>query len=387
MSDYYFNEEHLLFRKSLKDFLKKEAIPHIDTWEEQGFSSRDFWKKFGQMGYFGLNYEEKYGGSNVDFFFSVVLIEEISKCWSGGFAILPMVHSYMSSTYIQTYGSEILKEKYLPKAMSGDWIGSIAISEPTAGSDVANIRTKAIRHGDHYIVNGSKTFITNAVYGNYIVAVVKTSEEEGPGSVSLIVIDRQTEGVSAKPLRKLGWHASDTAELHFDDVKVPAENLIGEEGMGFYYLMGGLQLERLVGAISAIAGCENMLQYALQYVNERQAFGRKINRFQVIRHNIAQLASEIESNKYFVYHCCRLHNDQQYAVKECSMAKLLATELANKVATECLQFFGGYGYMEEYKMARAFRDTRVGTIGAGTSEVMREIISKMVIDGQAYEQS
>ena len=387
MSNYYFTEEHQLFRKSLRDFLQKEAMPHIDVWEEQGYTSREFWKKFGQMGYFGLNYEEQYGGSNVDFFFSVVLIEEISKCWSGGFSILPMVHSYMSTTYIQTYGSQSLKEKYLPKALSGEWIGAIAISEPSAGSDVANIRTKAVRDGDHYIVTGSKTFITNAVYGNYIVTVVKTSDEEGPGSVSLLVIDRQSEGVSAKALRKLGWHSSDTAELHFDEVKVPVENLVGEEGMGFYYLMGGLQLERLVGAISAIAGCENMLHYALQYVNDRQAFGRKINRFQVIRHNIAQLASEIESNKYFVYHCCRLHNDQQYAVKECSMAKLLATELANKTATECLQFFGGYGYMEEYKMARAFRDTRVGTIGAGTSEVMREIISKMVIDGQSYELS
>jgi len=385
--DYYFKEEHQLFRKSLRDFLDKEVMPHIDEWEENRRIPKEFWKKFGEMGYFGINFPEKYGGADLDFFYSVVLVEEISKCWSGGFAILPMVQSYMSTPYILTHGSSKLKEKYLPKAIAGEAICSIAISEPDAGSDVMNIRTKATLEGDHYIVNGSKTFITNGVYGDFLIAVVKTDPEAGASGISLLVIDRQAEGVSASKLKKLGWHTSDTAELSFDDVKVPKENLIGDEGMGFYYLMGGLQLERLVGAISAIGGCEQMLQYALQYMNERKAFGRKINKFQVLRHRIAQLASEIESTKYFTYHCCRLHNDQQYAVKESSMAKLLATELANKVATQCLQFLGGYGFMEEYKMARAFRDARIGTIGAGTSEVMREIIGKMVIDGQEYEKA
>jgi alkylation response protein AidB-like acyl-CoA dehydrogenase len=250
-----------------------------------------------------------------------------------------------------------------------------------------NIQTKAIRDGDHYIVNGSKTFITNGVYGDFMVTVVKTDPEAGVGGVSLLVIDRETEGVSARKLKKLGWHSSDTAELSFDDVRVPVENLIGDEGMGFYYLMGGLQLERLVGAIGSIGSCDASLKYSLQYMSERKAFGRPINKFQVLRHRVAQMASEMESSRYFIYHCCRLHNDGEYAVKESSMAKLLGTELCNKVATECLQFFGGYGFMEDYKMARVFRDARIGTIGAGTSEVMREIIAKMVIDGQEYEES
>lgn len=387
MKSYYFTEEHNLFRQSLRDFLNKEVVPNIDQWEEDRRIPKDFWRKFGEMGYFGLNFPEKYGGLDLDFFYSVVLVEEISKCFSGGFAILPMVQSYMSTPYILSHGSDYLKEKYLPKAITGELICSIAISEPSAGSDAMNIQTKAIRDGDHYIVNGSKTFITNGVYGDFMVTVVKTDPEAGVGGVSLLVIDRNAEGVSARKLKKLGWHASDTAELSFDDVRVPAENLIGDEGMGFYYLMGGLQLERLVGAVGTIGSCDASLKYALQYMSERKAFGRPINKFQVLRHRIAQMASEMESNRYFIYHCCRLHNDGEYAVKESSMAKLLGTELCNKVATECLQFFGGYGFMEDYKMARVFRDARIGTIGAGTSEVMREIIAKMVIDGQEYEGS
>jgi len=264
-------------------------------------------------------------------------------------------------------------------------VSSIAITEPGAGSDVANIQTKAILEDDHYIVNGSKTFITNAVYGDLIVAVVKTNPEAGTAGVSLLVMDRQAEGISATKLKKLGWHASDTAELAFDNVKVPKENLLGEEGKGFYYLMGGLQLERLIGAIMGYAGSESALEYALQYMSERSAFGRTINKFQVLRHRVAQMATEIEACKQFVLHCARMHNDKKYAVKECSMAKLLASELADKVMYQCLQFFGGYGYMEEYKIARAFRDARIGTIGGGSSEIMREIIAKMVIDEVSYK--
>lgn len=389
MKSPYFKEEHQLFRQTLRDFLKKEAIPYIDQWEEDRRVPKAFWQKFGEMGYFGLNFPEQYGGLDVDFFYSVVLVEEISKCFSGGFAILPMVQSYMSTPYILMHGSEQLKQKYLPKAIAGEWICSIAISEPGAGSDAMNIQTKAIKDdsGEYYIVNGSKTFITNGVYGDFMVAVVKTDPEAGANGISLLVIDRHAEGVSARKLKKLGWHASDTAELNFDEVKVPVENLIGDEGMGFYYLMGGLQLERLVAAVSSIGICDASLRYTLKYMSERKAFGRPINKFQVLRHKIAQLASEMESNRYFTYHCCNLHNQGEYIVKECSMAKLLATELTNKVATECLQCFGGYGYMEDYKMARVFRDTRIGTIGAGTSEVMREIIAKMVIDGQEYDEA
>ncbi|MFN8300550.1 MAG: acyl-CoA dehydrogenase family protein [Chitinophagales bacterium] len=385
MKSYYFTEEHEIFRQGLKEFLQREVAPFIDKWEEEQRIPKELWKKFGEMGYLGLNYSTQYGGEGADFWYSVIFCEEVAKVWSGGFAVTPLVIQYMSTPYIYKHGSERLKEKYLVPTIKGELVSSIGITEPGAGSDVQNIKTRAVREGDYYIVNGSKTFITNAVYGDYIVTVVKTDSSKGFEGVSLLVIDRNAPGVSAKKLKKLGWHASDTAELFFDNVKVPAENLIGEEGQGFIYLMGGLQTERLTGAISAIAGCENAMDYTLQYMSERQAFGRSINKFQVLRHRMAQLASEIECTKHFVYHCCRLNNDGEYAVKESSMAKLLATELSDKVAYQCLQNFGGYGYMEEYKMARMFRDSRILTIGGGSSEIMREIIAKMIIDDKQYE--
>ncbi len=389
MSTYskYFNEDHEMFRQGLRTFLDKEVMPYIDEWEENRRTPHSIWKKMGEMGYLGLNYPEKYGGMEADFFYSVVFMEEVSRCFSGGFAVAPLVMQYMSTPYIYKYGSEFLKEKYLAKTIAGESVSCIAITEPGAGSDAANIQTRAIRNGDHYVVNGAKTFITNAYFGDYLIAVVKTDPEKGVNGVSLLVIDLKSEGVSARKLKKLGWHASDTAELNFDDVKVPVENLIGEEGQGFYYLMGGLQLERLAGAVSAIAGCEHALEYALKYMGERKAFGRTINKFQVLRHRVAQLATEIESAKAFTYHLCELHNEGKYAVKECSMAKLLATELSDKTMYQCLQFFGGYGYMEEYKIARLFRDSRILTIGGGSSEIMREIISKMVIDEKNYKQA
>lgn len=385
MNSYYFTEEHEMFRESLRSFLQKEVIPNIDQWEEERKTPKEIWKKMGDLGFLGLAYPEKFGGSNLDFFYDVIFSEEIAKVYSGGFMITQLVVQYMSGPYILKYGSERLKEKYLPGIISGELISCIGISEPGAGSDVANIQTTAKREGDFYIVNGSKTFITNGVYGDFIVTVVKTDPNAGPAGVSLLVIDRNAEGVSATKLKKLGWHASDTAELGFDNVKVPVENLIGEEGQGFYYLMGGLQIERLAGAIAGYAACEGALEYTLKYMAEREAFGRPINKFQVLRHRIAQLASEIEATKQFVLYCSRLNADGKYAVKECSMAKLLATELSDKVMYQCLQFFGGYGYMEEYKIARMFRDSRIGTIGGGTSEIMREIIAKMVIDDVSYK--
>lgn len=385
MQSYYFTEEHEMFRKSLKQFLDKEVAPNIIEWEKQQRIPRDIWKKMGEMGFLGLSYPEEYGGVNLDFFYDFIFCEETSKVFSGGFTITQLVVQYMSGPYILKHGSEALKKKYLPGLISGEMISSIGITEPSAGSDVLNIKTTAIKNGDHYIVNGSKTFITNAVYGDIIVTVVKTDPEAGAGGFSLLILDRNAEGVSARKLNKLGWHASDTAELNFDNVKVPVENLVGEEGQGFYYLMGGLQLERLVGGISAIAACESALEYTLQYMSERKAFGRSINKFQVLRHRMAQLTSEVEVLKQYNLHCARLQNDGVYAVKECSMAKLLSSELSDKVVTQCLQSFGGYGYMEDFHIARMFRDSRILTIGAGSSEIMREIIAKMVIDDVSYQ--
>ena len=387
MQNSYFTEEHELFRQSLRTFLQKEVKPYVDEWEKVGKIPREIWKKMGDMGFLGLSYPEEYGGSNLGFFYDVVFNEELGRINSGGFIITQQVVQYMSGPYILKYGSKALKEKYLPGIISGEKISCIGITEPGAGSDVQNIQTKAILQGDHYLVNGSKTFITNGVYGDFIITVVKTKPGERAGGVSLLVIDRNAEGVSARKLNKLGWHASDTAELSFDNVKVPAENLIGEEGKGFFYLMNGLQLERLCFIPGSVASMEWAIGQALQYMSEREAFGKSLDRFQVLRHRIARLASEVEALKAFSYHCCKMYDLDIYDVKLCSMAKVLCTELHEKVATKCLQFYGGYGFMEDYPMARMYRDVRVGTIGGGSSEVMREIIAKMVIDDKQYKKA
>lgn len=387
MKTIQFTEEHNLFRQSLRDFIDREIQPHIDQWEEDRRVPREIWKKMGDMGFLGIGYPAEYGGSNLDFSYDVVFNEELGRINSGGFIITQQVVQYMSGPYILKYGSEALKRKYLPGIISGEKISSIGITEPGAGSDAQNIQTRAIREGDYYIVNGAKTFITNGVYGDFIVTVVKTNPEMGAAGVSLLVIDRNAEGVSARKLKKLGWHASDTAELNFDNVKVPVENLIGQEGKGFFYLMNGLQLERLCFIPCTVVACEMAIEKSLQYMSEREAFGQPLNKFQVLRHRIAQLAAEVESLKAFSYYCCHLYGSGVYDVKLCSMAKLISTELQEKIATQCLQFYGGYGFMEEYPMARMYRDCRVGTIGGGSSEIMREIISKIVIDQANYEKA
>ena len=387
MTNKNFTESHELFRQSLRAFIDKEVHPNIDQWEEDRRIPRSIWKKMGDMGFLGLSYQEEYGGSGLDFFYDVVFNEELGRVNSGGFIITQQVVQYMSGPYILKYGSDALKKKYLPGLISGDLISSIGITEPGAGSDAQNIQTRAVKNGDHYIVNGSKTFITNGVYGDLIVTVVKTNPDAGAAGVSLLVIDRNAEGVSARKMKKLGWHSSDTAELSFDNVKVPVENLVGSEGAGFYYLMNGLQLERLCFIPCSVVAMEYAIEKSLQYMSERTAFGRPINKFQVLRHRIAQLASEVEAMKAFSYHACELYAKGIYDVKKCSMAKLICTELNEKVATQCLQFYGGYGFMEDYPMARMYRDCRVGTIGGGSSEIMREIIAKIVIDSMDYKKA
>ena len=381
----YFSEEHEMFRKSLRDFLKREVKPNLNKWEKDGKIPKEIWKKMGKMGFLGLSYPEKYGGGNLDFFFEVVLNEEMGRLNSGGFTITQQAVQYMSGPYILKYGSDLLKSKYLPGIISGNLISCIGITEPNTGSDVQNIQTNAIKKGDNYIVNGSKTFITNGVYGDFIVTVVKTDPAARSKGISLLVIDLDSPGITKTKIDKLGWRSSDTAELSFDNVVVPSENLVGEEGKGFYYLMNGLQLERLCFMPSSIATMEFAISESLSYMNERKAFGKSINKLQVLRHRIAQLSSEIEALKVFSYYCCSLYDKKIYDVKLCSMGKLLCTELHEKVSTQCLQFFGGNGYTEDYPMARMYRDSRVGTIGGGTSEIMRDIIAKIIIDGKDYE--
>ena len=382
--NYFFSSEHQLFRSSLRDFLAREVVPHLDEWEEIGYPPREIWKKFGDQGYFGLMYPEKWGGLNLDFFFDVVLLEELSKINSGGFAAAVMAHPYLALTHVNAEGSDAQKEKYLRPGIAGEKFGCLAITEPGGGSDVASLRTTAVLEGDEYVINGSKTFITNGVLSDFLVVAVKTNPDAKAAGISMILVDRDTPGLTATKLDKLGWRASDTGEIGFDEVRVPKENLLGAPNSGFYYIMQHFALERLLLAIGGLAASEAALDAALQYMSEREAFGRPINKFQVLRHRVAQMASEIEMNRAFIYHLCRCHDSGDYVVKEAAMAKLLATQLCDRVTTQCLQMFGGYGFMEDFPLARMFRDSRLGTIGGGTSEIMCEIIAKTIIDDKKY---
>ncbi|MFI1745729.1 acyl-CoA dehydrogenase family protein [Thalassobellus sediminis] len=385
MNSMYFTEEHNLFRKSLQDFLKKEVVPNIDAWEKTGTIDRFIWKKFGDMGFFGINYPETYGGSNLDLFYTIILQEELQKINSGGFAAAIWAHVYLAMTHLKAEGDEAIKQKYLVPSIAGDKIGCLCISEPSGGSDVAGMRTRAVKEGDYYVVNGSKTFITNGVYSDYLVVAAKTSPELGNKGMSIFVVDRDTEGISATKLDKLGWRASDTAEIAFDNVKIPASNLLGEENHGFAYIMQHFSLERLVMGVNAHARAEYALEYALNYMSERTAFGKELNKYQALRHKFVDLYADMEICKEYNYSVTNKLNKGEYVVKEATISKLKSTKMADDVIYECMQFLGGYGYMEEYPMARLLRDSRLGTIGGGTSEILREILSKMIIDKKEYK--
>ncbi len=385
MNSMYFTEEHELFRQSLKEFLKKEVTPHIEKWEKTGDIDRFIWEKFGEMGYFGIAYPEEYGGLELDLFYTVIFLEELQKINSGGFAAAMWAHAYLAMTHINKEGDHRIKETYLRPSISGEKIGCLCITEPFGGSDVAGMRTTAVKDGDHYIINGSKTFITNGVYSDYLVIAAKTNPELGNKGISIFVMDRDTQGISATKLDKLGWKASDTGEIAFDNVKIPLHNLMGEENKGFSYIMQHFALERLIMGVNAHARAEYALDYVIEYMSQREAFGRTIDKFQALRHTVADIASEVEMCKEFNYSITKRLDKGQYVVKEASMSKLLSTKIADEAIYKCLQLLGGYGYMEEYPMARLFRDSRLGPIGGGTSEILREIIAKMVIDKKEYK--
>jgi len=381
----YFTEEHELFRESLKDFLQKEVVPHIDKWEETGTIERFIWEKFGEMGYFGLATPENYEGLGLDLFYTVIFLEELQKINSGGFAAAMWAHEYLAMTHLNKNANDAQKKAYLIPSVNGEKIGCLGVTEPFGGSDVAGMRTTAERKGDKYIVNGSKTFITNGVYGDYIILAAKTDPAAGNKGISMLIVDRNSPGVSASKLNKLGWRASDTAELAFDNVEVPSANLLGEEGKGFTYIMEAFALERLVMAVNAHARAEYALEYTLQYMSEREAFGKTIDRYQTLRHRIVDLHADMELCKHYNYGVVAMLDKGEYAVKEATISKLKSTKMAEDVAYDCLQFLGGYGYIEDYPMARLLRDSRLGPIGGGTSEILREIIAKIVIDKKVYK--
>jgi alkylation response protein AidB-like acyl-CoA dehydrogenase len=385
MTSQYFNQDHQLFRQSVRQFIEKEVIPNAEKWETERQIPKSIFQKMGDLGYLGINFSEDYGGTNADLWYSVVFLEEIARSTMGGFSTAVSVHQYMAINHIAKIGSLFLKEKYLIPAISGEKIAALGISEPNAGSDVSAILTTAVRDGDEYVINGSKTFITNGTYGDFITLTCKTNTAAGANGVSLIVVDLNAEGISRTKLNKMGWHSSDTAEISFDNVRVPVTHLIGQENSGFYYLMESLQLERLVASIMAVSGAELSLELTIQYLHERETFGRPIAKYQAIRHKIAEMATEVDIAREFVYSTCWKFTQGEVMVKECSMAKLFTSELAKRVADGCLQFFGGFGYVEDYPICRIYRDARVGTIAGGTSEIMKEIISKIVVDGAAYQ--
>jgi acyl-CoA dehydrogenase len=385
MNSMYFTEEHEAFRISFRDFLQKEAVPHIDKWEKTGTIDRFIWKKFGEMGYFGLNSPEEYGGLNLDLFYTVIFLEELQKINSGGFAAAMWAHAYLAMTHLTKEGDDRIKKEYLTPSIEGEKIGCLCITEPFAGSDVAGMRTTAVKKGDTYVLNGSKTFITNGVYSDYLIVAAKTNPEDKYNGMSIFVVDRTTPGISSIKLDKLGWRASDTGEIAFDNVVIPVENLMGEEGKGFPYIMQHFALERLIMGINAHARAEYAVDYAVNYLSERQAFGKSLDKFQALRHKVAEMASEVEMCKEFNYSVAKRLNDGQYVVKEASMSKLLSTKMADSVIYDSLQMLGGYGYMEDYPLARLLRDSRLGPIGGGTSEILKEIIAKMIIDKKDYK--
>lgn len=385
MNSIYFTEEHQLFRESFRDFLHKEVVPHIEKWEKTGTIERFIWKKFGEMGFFGLKYSEAYGGLNLDLFYTVIFLEELQKINSSGFAAAMWAHAYLAMTHLNAEGSEQIKQDYLAPSISGDKIGALCITEPFGGSDVAGMRTTAVKKGNKFVINGSKTFITNGVYADYYVVAAKTNPDLGNKGISIFLVDTSLKGITATKLDKLGWRASDTAEISFDNVEIPEENLMGEEGKGFPYIMQHFAFERLIMAINAHARSEYAIDYTINYMSQREAFGKTINKFQALRHTMVEHATDVEHCKLFNYAAVARLDKGEYVVKEATMAKLKSTKVADETIYSCLQMLGGYGYMEEYPLARLFRDSRLGPIGGGTSEILKEILSKMIIDNQNYK--
>jgi citronellyl-CoA dehydrogenase len=372
----YFTEEHDIFRKSFRDFVEKELTPHADEWEAAQLFPREVFTRMGELGFFGVSYPEEVGGAGGDWWYTAVYAEELVRSRSAGLNMSLMVQSTMATPVINEIGTREQKEEFLMPALRGEKIAALGVTEPYAGSDVAGIRTTARRDGSDYIINGSKTFITNGTRSDFLTLAVRTGGE-GFGGVSLVLFPTDTPGFSVtRKLEKIGNRASDTAELAFEDCRIPQRYLLGEENQGFYYIMMNFQGERLIAALAAVAGAERAVNDAIRYGQEREAFGRPIGRFQVWRHEFTQLLTEIEAGKWLTYRATDLFNRRQDALKEITMAKLYGGEMACRVMDRCLQFHGGYGYIEEFPIARAWRDTRLVTIGGGTSEIMKEILSK-----------
>lgn len=375
----YFTEEHEMFRKTVRDYVQKELVPHVEKWDKAEEFPREVFERMGELGFLGIRYPEEYGGSDLDYFYSVVFAEELAHCGLAGLVMSVLVQSDMGTGPLHLIGSEEIKRNYLAPAIRGEMVAALGITEPGAGSDVASMQTTAKRDGDEYVINGTKMFITNGTRADFISLAAKTDTEVGHGGISMFVAPTNLPGFSVgRKLDKVGNRVSDTAELVFEDYRIPASNLLGEEGQGFYTAMINFQGERLIASIASVAGAQRMLDITLEYAQQRVQFGRPIAKFQVTRHKFAEMASELEAARQLAYHAAYLVNNDLECVKEVSMAKLFCCESAFQIADRCLQIHGGYGYMTEYPISRAWRDTRLTTIGGGTSEVMKEIIGRLM---------
>jgi alkylation response protein AidB-like acyl-CoA dehydrogenase len=373
---FIFTDEHEQLRDSIRRFVIKELQPHADEWEETTFPDWVF-ARMGELGFLGLDKPEAYGGQGGDYYTSLVLAEEIVHAHCGGLAMGLAVHTDMAMPPILAFGTEEQKQEWVVPAIAGRKILCLGITEPDAGSDVAGIKTVAKRDGDGYVINGSKTYITNGHRADVIVLVTKTDTEAGYDGFTLFLVPMDAEGViREKRLKKLGMHASDTALLAFQDVHVPESAVLGQIGKGFYHIMWELQGERLIGAAGCVAGAQHVFDRTLQYAKERKAFGREIGRFQVIRHKFAEMATKIETARQLVYTTAWRFQNGEYPVREISMAKLYAARIAVEVADECIQIHGGAGYMVEYGIERVWRDMRLNRIGAGTDEIMLDVIGR-----------
>ncbi|WP_172927219.1 acyl-CoA dehydrogenase family protein [Pseudomonas sp. MS19] len=370
-----FSSDHELFRDSVRKFLEQDAVPFHAQWEKDGFIDRALWNKAGEAGMLCSHIPEEYGGIGADFLYSTVVIEEIGKLGLTGIGF--SLHSDIVAPYILHYGSEALKQKYLPKMVTGEMVTAIAMTEPGAGSDLQGVKTTAVLDGDDYIINGSKTFITNGYLADLVIVVAKTDPKAGAKGTSLFLVEANTPGFTkGQRLEKVGMKAQDTSELFFQDVRVPKENLLGQAGMGFAYLMQELPQERLTVGIGAIASAQAALGWTLEYTRDRKAFGKAISDFQNTRFKLAEMATEIQVGQVFVDRCLELHLNGKLDVPTAAMLKYWGTDLQCKVLDECVQLHGGYGFMWEYPVARAWADARVQRIYAGTNEIMKEIIAR-----------
>ena len=374
-----FTEEHEAFRKAFRQFAEREIVPHQNRWREQGQVDREVWRKAGAQGFLCTWLEEKYGGPGADFLCAVVLMEELARIYESGFAM--GLHSDIVVPYIYSFGTEEQKQKWLPGCASGELVTAIGMTEPGTGSDLAAIATTAVKDGDDYVINGSKTFISNGQLCDLVLLAAKTDQDpkNAHKGISLFVVEAGRKGfVKGKRLHKMGMASQDTSELFFEDCRVPAANLLGAEGAGFMMLMQKLQQERLCVAIGAVAGAEQVLADTIAYTKERKAFGKPISKFQNTQFKLVESLAKVEVGRAYIDQVVAGHVAGKYLVKECSIAKFWTTDMAQEVIDTCLQFFGGYGYMLEYPVTRAFMDARVQRIYAGTNEIMKVIVAKQL---------